>query len=101
MKQIKDKVFIDTNILIYAYSVDEPTKRKIVEQLFNQHVAIFISTQVINEFVNVMTKKKKLTYNQIAKVICELEAVFRVALVDVQVINNALLIAEKYSYSYF
>jgi len=28
MKQMKDKVFIDTNVLIYLYSVDEPDKRQ-------------------------------------------------------------------------
>ena len=33
MKQIKDKIFVDTNILIYAYSSDELTKRLIVQRL--------------------------------------------------------------------
>jgi len=29
---MKDKVFVDTNILIYLYSVDEPEKRQAAEK---------------------------------------------------------------------
>ncbi len=53
-----DKVFIDSNILIYAYSVDEPKKQKIAHDLFNKHDEIIISTQTINEFINVTARKK-------------------------------------------
>jgi predicted nucleic acid-binding protein len=51
---MKDNVFIDTNILIYAYSIDEAKKRGIVQTIFAEYQTITISTQVINEFINVM-----------------------------------------------
>ncbi|MGA1841698.1 MAG: PIN domain-containing protein [bacterium] len=53
---MKDKVFIDTNILIYLYSEDEIEKQEIAEDLSNQYSPI-ISIQVLNEISNVMIKK--------------------------------------------
>jgi len=49
------KAFCDTNILIYAYSSTEAEKSDRVNSvLFNQ--PSMISTQVINEFINVGLK---------------------------------------------
>ena len=47
-----DRVFIDTNILIYLYSEDEPDKRRVAENIVNNNYCI-ISTQVLNEASNV------------------------------------------------
>lgn len=98
---MKDKVFIDSNILIYAYSIDEQKKRAIVENLLNTHDTVIISTQTINEFVNVMTKKKKLGYKEISLVIKELFSVFTVETVNAQTIQKAIDIAIVHHYSYF
>ncbi len=48
MKQMPDRVFIDSNILIYAYSVDEPSKQNIARKIFYTHDVLVISTQTIN-----------------------------------------------------
>lgn len=53
---MSDKVFVDTNLLIYAYSATEPEKKEIVLKLLEEH-DIIISTQVINEFIWVMNRK--------------------------------------------
>lgn len=98
---MKDKVFIDSNILIYAYSVDEPVKQQHVEKLLNSHEILVISTQTINEFVNVMTKKKKLTYIQISLVVQELCIIFSLQIVGPEIIQKAIEIAGKHHYSYF
>ncbi len=45
---MKDKAFIDTNILIYLYSEDEIEKQQIAETLINKFLPV-ISTQVLNE----------------------------------------------------
>jgi len=37
MKPMPDKVFVDTNILIYAYSVDESEKQAIVSRILSDH----------------------------------------------------------------
>jgi predicted nucleic acid-binding protein len=45
---MKDRVFFDSNVLIYAYSIDEPKKLNIIKELLNKHDAIIISTQTVN-----------------------------------------------------
>jgi predicted nucleic acid-binding protein len=101
MKQIPDKVFLDSNVLIYAYSSDDSKKRECVEKLLNEHRVIIISTQTINEFINVMTKKKKMTYQQVSLVLTEILINFSVEIIDKVIIQKALEIAEKHHYSYF
>ena len=51
-----DRVFIDTNILVYFVS-DEREKRKLSENIIFSNSMKIISTQVINEFLNVSYKK--------------------------------------------
>lgn len=55
--------FIDTNILIYADSGDEPVKQKValalLKELFKTTQGV-LSTQVLNEYCNVAIKKLKL-----------------------------------------
>jgi len=53
---MKDRVFIDTNILVYLYSKTEPQKKQIVLKLLSSK-NVTISTQVIGEFVWVMYRK--------------------------------------------
>ena len=50
------KVFIDTNVLIYFYSKDEPEKQKAAHEILNRHFCI-VSTQVLNEVCNVWFNK--------------------------------------------
>jgi len=72
-----DKVFIDTNVLIYGYSEDEPDKRQRAIDCVGSGEA-WISTQVLNETINVLK-----------------------LLVSVNTIEMALNLAERYQYSYF
>lgn len=44
-KQTPDRIFFDSNILVYAYSIDEQRKQKMVQELLNKHETIIISTQ--------------------------------------------------------
>ena len=95
------KVFFDSNILIYAYSSDDVSKRNCVQKLADSHDAITISTQTINEFINVMIKKKKLDYSQVTLAIDEMYKNFAVEIIDQTTIKKAIAIATRYSYSYF
>ena len=57
---MNDKYFIDTNVFIYAFNHDYPEKQKIANDIIKK--ALFknkgcISNQVIQEFINVSTKK--------------------------------------------
>jgi len=57
---MKDKIFVDTNILIYAHDLDAGTKHdvavSIIEELWENENGV-ISTQVLQEFYVNVTKK--------------------------------------------
>jgi len=57
---MRDRYFLDTNIFIYSFDSQNPVKQKIAGDLIqkgidNRHG--FISYQVVQEFLNVATKK--------------------------------------------
>lgn len=94
------KAFLDTNVLIYLYSEDESEKANLALQCA-QEPGAWISTQVLNEVSNVMRRKQKLTYPDILNVVLELQNNFQVATVTPRTIEQALLLGERYRYSYF
>jgi predicted nucleic acid-binding protein len=49
------EAFLDTNMIIYAYSEDEIEKANIANKIINEYQC-FISTQVVNEVSNVFFK---------------------------------------------
>jgi predicted nucleic acid-binding protein len=52
--------FVDTNVLVYAYDEDEPAKRARATALLRelgQRTEIVLSTQVLQEFYVVVTRK--------------------------------------------
>lgn len=55
---MKDKIFIDSNVFLYALS-DDIDKKKISLSFFTKE--IFTSIQVVNENINVCLKKFKLS----------------------------------------
>lgn len=61
---MNDKYFLDTNIFVYSFDLQSKSKQKrakeIVEQALVDHDGV-ISCQVIQEFMNVMTRKFKTT----------------------------------------
>ena len=57
---------VDTNILVYSYDKDEPSKRSKAEKLlgkcFDGEIPLAISIQNLAEFVSVTTRKSKLSF---------------------------------------
>ena len=54
------KYFFDTNVLVYLFDADSPDKRKKARTLFQAHAGagdILLSTQVLQEFYVVVTRK--------------------------------------------
>jgi predicted nucleic acid-binding protein len=57
---VSDKVFVDSNILVYAHDVDEPRKREIAIQVFDNLWTSrtgALSMQVLQEFYSIATRK--------------------------------------------
>jgi len=97
---MKDKVFIDTNVLIYLYSVDEPDKRRKAISVFDNYDCI-TSTQAINEFCNICIKKMGKNVKDIKTAITEIISACKLELVETDTINTALELHNRYNYSYF
>jgi len=97
-----DKAFLDTNILIYAYSEDEPKKQSIALQLldsFEDHV--IISKQVINELSNILLKKFKLGSDQVENVLLEIDNVLPIVDFDLTTQIKALKLKDRYQFQFY
>jgi predicted nucleic acid-binding protein len=59
---MSDNIFLDTNILVYSYSNTEIVKQNIARNLISKN-NVFISTQVLQELTNTITRKFKFSYD--------------------------------------
>lgn len=99
MKQMNDNCFIDTNILVYCYTDDEPDKhQKALAIALNLNM--FISTQVLTELSNTLKKKFSLDWKAIEDVISEVGFDFNVYVNKPATIEQACQLADKYHYSF-
>jgi predicted nucleic acid-binding protein len=97
-----DKAFLDTNILIYAYSEDEPKKQSIALQLLDSFEDnVIISKQVINELSNILLKKFKLGSDQVENVLLEIDNVLPIADFDLTTQIKALKLKDRYQFQYY
>jgi predicted nucleic acid-binding protein len=92
--------FIDTNILVYCYTDDEPDKSKKVLSVADTPDA-FISTQILNELANTLRKKFDFEWNKIELTLSEVSANFNVYVNKPATIEQACQIADKYKFSFF
>ena len=97
---MKDKIFIDTNILLYAYST-EKNKQELAQNIINTNNNIYISKQVINETINILIKKFKLNIKDIINVVKELEKEFIILDFDIQTQLNALKLKQNYNLQFY
>ena len=92
--------FIDTNILVYCYTEDEPIKQQKALNIVNGSDT-FISTQVLTELSNTLKKKFKLDWQKVKNVISEVNSDFNVFVNKPSIIEQACQIADKYKYSFY
>lgn len=99
---MSDKIFIDTNVLIYSFSEDEPQKQKAAVELIDSVATdAVISNQVINELANVFLKKFKLSTEQVEDALLELDSLLRIASFDITTQIKALRLKQRYNLQYF
>ena len=93
-------VFLDTNIIIYAYSLSDSKKQLIAsEVLLNYDCAI--STQVINEYCNVCFKKNLMRISEILLDVDNILDICDLVKINEATIKQALSIKNSYGYSYY
>jgi predicted nucleic acid-binding protein len=79
---MKDNAFVDSNLVLYLYSEDEPDKSHVCKGIVSKQTSI-ISTQVINEVSNVLHRKMGLSASEITDVVGELLDAFVLKLIMV------------------
>lgn len=94
------KVFLDTNLLVYAHTnVDEP-KQRIIQHLITGENTL-VSTQIFTEVANVLFKKFKFPWQDIEKVLYEIAQNNEVHTNTVNTIQRACQVAERYGFSFY
>lgn len=94
------KTFLDTNIVVYLYSGDEPEKRAAALALIEQNNTV-VSTQVLSELANTLSRKFGLSFDVVAQAVAEVRDACIVIPVMPDTITQALNLAQKYKYSYY
>jgi len=93
-----DKTFIDSNVILYLFSND--LKRKsYVQTLFTNEY--FISTQVVNENVNVCLRRLKLPQQDAFNHGRNLLNNFQLLFIHRTTIENSYLLCLKYNFSFW
>ena len=99
---MRDKVFLDTNIVIYSYSEDEVEKFEIANRLLEEYEnQIIISTQVINELSNTLFRKFRLNAEEVEAVVLELNNNFPIVNFTLQTQLKAIEIKERYQLQFY
>jgi predicted nucleic acid-binding protein len=86
------KYFLDTNFLVYCFSLDEPEKRQKCLALLEKgktQASFVVSTQVLNEFAAVMIGKFKQPPLEVKATIRDL-SLFEVVTIDAPLIQDAI-----------
>lgn len=91
------KAFIDTNVLIYW--VDDSARADVVEHLLAQEVVI--SVQVLNEFANVLRRKRAMALPDVAALCATLIDTCDVVDLSVRTYQTALTLMARYNLSVY
>ena len=102
---MKDKVFLDTNIIVYAHDRSSGDKNKtgkeIMDYLWESKKGV-LSVQVLQEFFICVTKKitNPLQIKN-ARMILEYLSTWEVVVNDKQITMQAISLHEKYKFSFW
>jgi len=99
---MSDKVFVDTNILIYR-SFGTDVQKKIIHDVLKKHKGnIFISTQILNEFVNASVKKSYFdSEKKLKETIFFFASNFYISQIQLSTVLLAIEIRQRYGYSHY
>jgi predicted nucleic acid-binding protein len=97
---MKDNCFIDTNVLIYSHSDIDQKKQDVARSVINTD-NVYISTQVLNEFISAFSRKFKTDWDTVIQITNEARENLLVHISDTSTIDMACQIAKKYQYSYY
>jgi len=94
------KVFLDTNLFVYMQSTSDISKKELSYQALEDFDCV-VSVQVLNEFCNVAYKKLNMKTGQIQQIIHAINNTCSVAVLTLKSVEKALLLKERYGFSYY
>ena len=102
---MNDKLFLDTNILVYAYDSSEPAKQTTAQTLLTQGMEqenAVLSAQVLGEFFVVITRRipMPLAANE-AEQLIDLLSILPVVEIDQMLVKSAVAAHSKLQISYW
>jgi len=98
-----DKVFVDSNIVVYAHAVNDKAKHDASVVLLRETLKstrLWISVQVLSEFYAAM-RKNKYEHEKVSKLVRLLAENMNVRRLTAQTVESALTLKDKYGYSYW
>jgi predicted nucleic acid-binding protein len=98
MSFMRDRIFLDSNVVIYALGMDQ-VKKRISVDLLNQHP--FISVQVVNEVVNVSIKKLKMANSEAYEIGRMLINKCNIVSLNERTVLKGFEISERYRFSFW
>ncbi len=85
---MKDNNFTDSNILIYAHTMQDERKKKIAQAILSSDQTIISSAQALNESINVFIKRFKIHLNNIQDIVDQ-----TFLYIPVKIINNRTILS--------
>lgn len=98
---MQDNSFIDSNILIYAHTMQDEKKRKIAQEILASQQMIMANTQVLNESINVFIKRFEIPLIDIQKIVDQTFLYLSIKTINHLTIQLGLKICRKYHFSYY
>lgn len=99
MKLVRDKVFLDTNILLYAFSTKDEKKHTLAKNLVLSDAVI--SVQVINEVTVNLLKKFSFDEDQVQRFLESSYSRYEITELTYEVFSSASNLRKNYLFSYY
>jgi len=94
------RAFIDTNVLLYAFTADEPDKQEIALEALDNCRPV-VSTQVLKEFANVLLKKGNASMESVKETIGGITEAADVVNEEVALILASFAVHARHKFSFY
>jgi predicted nucleic acid-binding protein len=102
MNFMTEKIFIDTNILVYAFLGNDIVRHDLAVKLMSEIIGaeIFVSIQVMSEIYAALSKNG-VGHEEIAEYLSELEERMNIQPIYFDTVKKCLSLKKNYLYSYW
>ena len=93
-----EKIFFDTNTLLYLLSSDTKKADWVTKNLQQSNV---ISVQVLNEFTSASIRKIKISNGELDEFLDLFTSTFNVRSLDIDTFETGLMVSRRYGYQHY